>query len=125
MAQGTPKTNNSGGGQQKNNQQAPKTDGQKAAEQAEKARAAAEKALLERVYECMSEICRRMGGRATNTILLWRRTRNFPCYRIGGRWYAEEKDIRAWEEHCKSGKDVDEFKFDADKKKTAMLKKLK
>ena len=118
MAAGTPKEEN----EQKT---APKTTGQQTAAQAEKARAAAEKALLERVYKCMTEICQRMGGRATNTILLWKRTRNFPCYRIGGRWYAEEKDIRAWEDHCKSGKDVDEFKFDADKKRTAMLKKIK
>lgn len=82
----------------------------------------AEDHALARQYRNMTEISNRM-GRAVNTIIRWKQQLNFPCFLMGGCWHAYEKDIRAWEEHRKSGKE-ESFKFDdAEKIKEAKKKK--
>lgn len=102
-------------GKQVNNKNQPKKNSpeemrKKAYEAEEKKREEARKNLLNKKYETMSAICLRM-GRTTNTIISWITQRKFPAWRVGGRWFAIEKDIQEWEEMQRKG-DLDKYNWE-------------
>lgn len=57
----------------------------------------------EKKYEGIDFISMRMSGRAYNTLINYKQTRNFPMFKVLGIWQAYEKDIARWIEFQENG----------------------